>query len=53
MPRLPYVFPKPGESAIADGIRERRKGDLIELDGILYVFIYVVKVIEIISFCAA
>ena len=24
-------------SAIADGIRERRKGDLIELDGILYV----------------
>lgn len=37
MPRLPYILPKPGESVIADDIRERRKGDLLELDGILYV----------------
>ncbi len=36
MPRLPYLLPKPGESAIADAIRLRRKSDLTELDGILY-----------------
>lgn len=36
MPRIPYIFPTPGESQIADKIRERRKdGKLIELDGIL------------------
>jgi len=36
MPRIPYIFPAPGESRIADKIRERRKdGNLIELDGIL------------------
>ncbi|EJD02489.1 carboxymuconolactone decarboxylase [Fomitiporia mediterranea MF3/22] len=36
MPRVPYVLPKRGESAIADSIRLRRKGEeLTELDGVL------------------
>ena len=35
MPRIPYVFPAPGESPIADKLRERRKdGKLISLDGV-------------------
>jgi len=35
MPRIPYVFPAPGESDIADTIRKRRKeGKLINLDGV-------------------
>jgi len=35
MPRIPYVFPEPGDSEIADKIRERRKeGKLINLDGV-------------------
>lgn len=36
MPRIPYVFPQPGESLAADKIRERRKdGKLVALDGVL------------------
>ena len=36
MPRVPYVQPVRGESAIADMIRSRRKdGELTELDGVL------------------
>ncbi|KAF8505025.1 carboxymuconolactone decarboxylase [Hysterangium stoloniferum] len=35
MPRIPYVFPDPGTSPVADEIRSRRKdGKLIELDGV-------------------
>ena len=35
MPRIPYVFPEPGDSEIADRIRERRKDNkLINLDGV-------------------
>jgi len=35
MPRIPYVFPDPGTSPVADEIRTRRKdGKLIELDGV-------------------
>ncbi|KAI0340898.1 carboxymuconolactone decarboxylase [Trametopsis cervina] len=35
MPRIPYQFPEPGVSAVADSIRERRNGELIKLDGVL------------------
>jgi hypothetical protein len=36
MPRIPYIYPAPGESSVADEIRERRKnGKLIALDGVL------------------
>ncbi|KAL5532562.1 hypothetical protein ACEPAF_4336 [Sanghuangporus sanghuang] len=36
MPRISYVLPTRGESAIADMIRHRRKdGELTELDGVL------------------
>ena len=37
MPRVPYQFPEPGTSVIADKIRERR-GKLLDLDGVLYVY---------------
>lgn len=36
MPRIPYVYPQPGECPIADKIRERRKdGKLYGIDGVL------------------
>lgn len=36
MPRIPYIYPAPGESQVADQIRERRKDrKLISLDGVL------------------
>ncbi|KAI0092172.1 AhpD-like protein [Irpex rosettiformis] len=36
MPRVPYQFPEPGSSEVADAIRARRKdGELIQLDGVL------------------
>jgi len=36
MPRVPYINPAPGESPVADKIRERRKnGELIPLDQVL------------------
>jgi 4-carboxymuconolactone decarboxylase len=35
MPRIPYVYPEPGECPAADKMRERRKdGKLIGLDGV-------------------
>lgn len=38
MPRIPYNYPHPGTSEVADGLRQRRKnGELIELDGMLFV----------------
>ncbi|OBZ70615.1 hypothetical protein A0H81_09094 [Grifola frondosa] len=33
--RVPYVFPEPGTDAVADAIRTRRKGTLVDLDGVL------------------
>lgn len=40
MPRVPYQFPEPGTSAVADAIRSRRNdGELIQLDGVLYVLV--------------
>ncbi|KIP02104.1 hypothetical protein PHLGIDRAFT_20529 [Phlebiopsis gigantea 11061_1 CR5-6] len=33
MPRVPHIFPEPGQSDVADKIRERRGGELIDLDG--------------------
>ncbi|KAI8453899.1 AhpD-like protein [Phakopsora pachyrhizi] len=36
MPRIPIIYPKPGESDVADKIRQRRNPQgLIELDGVL------------------
>lgn len=36
MPRVPYQFPEPGTSEVADTIRARRSdGGLIQLDGVL------------------
>jgi len=33
--RVPYVFPPPGTDPIADAIRARRNGTLLDLDGVL------------------